>query len=339
MAAAIVVIVAGLRAAQAIVVPFVVAVFLAMICLPFLNWLRQKGLPSWAALVVISVVIVVAGLVVMGVIGSSVNSLRNQLPEYEKSVARLQENVLKWLDEHGIEGEEGFRRENFDAKRAVSLFGNLLAALASMLSNALVIIFILIFMLLEAADLPGKLRAISRGTNVMEGRWEVIQGSVRQYVTIKTRLSALTGALVAIWLWILGVDFALLWGLLAFLFNYIPNVGSLIAAVPAIVLAQLQPVGGGFALALYTTVGYLAINGVIGNILEPRLMGRGLGLSALVVFLSLLFWGWVLGPIGMLFSVPLTMIVKIVLDNSDDLQWVAILLSGDVPQAPAVPQD
>ena len=140
------------------------------------------------------------------------------------------------------------------------------------------------------------------------------------------------GLLIAAWLWLLGVDFPLLWGLLAFLLNFIPNIGSFIAAVPAVVLAFLQL---NLATAAYAAAGYVALDFVIGNVIEPRLMGRGLGLSSLVVFLSLVFWGWVLGPVGMLFSVPLTMIVKIVLDSSDDLRWIAILLSSEAPAKPA----
>ncbi|MEX0678600.1 MAG: AI-2E family transporter [Pirellulales bacterium] len=332
--AAFVVIVAGLRAAQPIVVPFIVAAFLAMICLPPLRWLKEKGLPTWLALLVITAIIFVVGLVIVGVIGSSVNELREQLPKYQQRVADLQEELTKWLRERDI--NFGFRvdQESFDAQRALSLFGGMLGALGSVLSDALVIVFTLIFILLEAADFPAKLRAIARDGGSATGRLEKIQANVRRYVSLKTRISFLTGVLVTAWLWLLGVDFPLVWGLLAFLFNYVPNIGSFIAAVPAIVLAFLQ---FGTAWAALAASGYLVIEVVIGNVIEPRLMGRGLGLSALVVFVSLVFWGWVLGPVGMLFSVPLTMIVKIVLDNSEDLQWLAILLSSEAPEKPARP--
>ncbi len=327
-AAAFVVIVAGLRAAQPIVVPLVVAMFLAMLCLPMLNWLREKRVPAWLALLVIITLIVVVALVIVAVIGSSATQLREQLPVYQERVAKLQEDAIAWLRDHDIDVGHGFQRESFDAQRALSLFGNLLSALGSMISDALVIVFTLIFILLEAADFPAKLRAIGGEHSELGQRLAAIQTSVRQYVSIKTRLSLLTAVLVTVWLWFLGVDFPLLWGLLAFLFNYIPNIGSFIAAVPAVVLAFLQL---GLGPCVYAALGYLVINVVVGSILEPRLMGRGLGLSALVVFVSLVFWGWVLGPIGMLFSVPLTMIVKIVLDNSEDMKWVAILLSSEAP--------
>jgi predicted PurR-regulated permease PerM len=327
--AAFVVIVAGLRAAQPIVVPFIVSAFLAMICLPPLKWLEEKGLPSWLALLVIVGVIVVAGTLVVGIVGSSVSELHAQLPVYERRVAEIQADITRWLNERDIDLGLKFDPADFDAQRALSLFGTLLGALGSVLGNALVIVFTLLFMLLEAADFPAKLRAISGGSGTLAGRVESIQANVRRYVSIKTRISLLNGLLVAGWLWLLGVDFPLLWGLLTFILNFVPNIGSFIAAAPAVVLAFLQ-----FDLfrAGLAAAGYIVLETVVGNVLEPRWMGRGLGISPLVVFVSLVFWGWVLGPVGMLFSVPLTMIVKIVLDSSDELRWVAILLGSDPPQ-------
>jgi predicted PurR-regulated permease PerM len=330
--AAFVVIVAGLRAAQPIVVPLVVATFIAMICMPALKWLQDKGLPTWLAFLAISTVVVLFGLLIVGVVGTSVNQMRQQLPEYQERVADLQHDLIAWLKAKNIDVSAQLEQETFNARRAVSLFGEMLSALGSVLSDALVIVFTLIFMIFEAAEMPAKLRAISGGDNSLSMRIENIQSSLRRYITMKTQLSALTSILVTFWLLWLGVDFALLWGLLAFLFNYIPNIGSIIAAIPAVVLALLQL---GVPTAAYAAVGYLAINGIIGNAIEPRIMGRGLGLSPLVVFVSLIFWGWVLGPIGLLFSVPLTMIVKIVLDHSEDMQWLGILLGAEAPRRKA----
>jgi predicted PurR-regulated permease PerM len=330
--AAFVVIVAGLRAAQPIVVPLIVAAFIAMICLPALHWLQGKGLPTWAALGAIATVIVLFGLVIVGVIGTSVNQMREELPEYQARVIELEKQLRDWLKEKGIDLTAQMEQETFNPERAISLFGEMLGALGSVLGDALVIIFTLLFMVFEAAELPAKLRAISDGDDRLIRRMDKIQDSVRRYITLKTQISLLNAVLVTLWLWWLGVDFALLWGLLTFLFNFIPNIGSIISAIPPVVLALLQ---FGFPTALLVTSGYLVIETVVGNLIEPRLMGRGLGLSPLVVFVSLLFWGWVLGPIGMLFSVPLTMVVKIVLDNSQDMQWLGVLLGAEAPKGKA----
>jgi predicted PurR-regulated permease PerM len=150
---------------------------------------------------------------------------------------------------------------------------------------------------------------------------------VQRYLAVKTTVSLVTGAAIAIWTGLVGLDFALVWGLLAFLLNYIPTIGSIIAAAPAVLLATVQL---GLGPALLVGVGFLVVNTVLGNIVEPALMGRAVGLSTLVVFTSLVFWGWVWGPVGMLLSVPLTMIVKIFLENSDELRWIAVLL--DTPK-------
>jgi AI-2 transport protein TqsA len=336
--AAFVVIVAGLRAAQAIVVPFLLAAFLTLLSLPMLLWFQKKGLPTWMALMVITAIVILIGLVLVGAVGSSVNELRLQLPAYQERVADIQEDLIDWLKARGIEARAGLDEQIFDTGRVLSLFGNMLGALGALLNNALIIVFMLIFMQLEAADLPGKLRTLAPDSDI-SARLERIQISVWRYFRLKTRISFLTGILVTVWLWLLGVDFPLLWGLLAFLFNFVPTIGSFIAAVPALLVAVLQPEISGQAasvtdslfLAAYTVLGYLVINVVIGNVIEPRVMGSGAGLSTLVVFLSLVFWGWVFGPVGMVLSVPLTMVVKIVLDNSQGLQWVAILLGSDVP--------
>ena len=126
--------------------------------------------------------------------------------------------------------------------------------------------------------------------------------------------------------WALGVDFPLLWAMLAFLLNYIPTIGSIIAAVPAVLIALVQ-LGPGEASA--TAIGFVGINMVFGNIIEPRLMGYGVGVSPLVVFIGLFFWGWVFGPIGMLLSVPLTMTLKLALESDKRTRWIAILIGSE----------
>ncbi|MFC1830105.1 AI-2E family transporter [Thermodesulfobacteriota bacterium] len=198
----------------------------------------------------------------------------------------------------------------------------------SVLTNGFLIIMTVIFMLLEASGMPAKLYAITGGSADSLANYHKFIDNVKQYMAIKTAVSLITGVLVTILLTIVGVDFPMLWGLLAFLLNYVPNIGSIIAAIPAVLLATIQL---GLAKAGITAAVYLVINIVMGNIVEPRFMGRGLGLSTLIVFLSLLFWGWVLGPVGMLLSVLLTMTAKIALDSREETRWLSILLGPELP--------
>ena len=151
---------------------------------------------------------------------------------------------------------------------------------------------------------------------------------LNKYLAIKTLVSAATGVIAALWLLYLGVDFPLVLGLLAFLLNYIPTLGSIIAAVPAVILAFMQ---FGPGMAGITALGYVAMNVGLGNVLEPRLQGRGLGLSPMVVFLSLIFWGWLLGLVGILLAIPLTMTAKLAFEETPRYQWLAILLGPERP--------
>ena len=186
--------------------------------------------------------------------------------------------------------------------------------------------------MLEASGFPVKLRQALNNPDDSLEHFQKITENIKHYLALKTLLSLATGCCVTVMLLMIGVDYAILWGIIAFLLNYIPNIGSIIASVPAVLLAFVQ-FGPGKAAAV--AVGYLAINMLFGPILEPKIMGRGLGLSTLVVFMSLVFWGWVLGPVGMLLSVVLTMIVKIAMESRDDTRWLGILLGS--PEAPETP--
>jgi len=180
-------------------------------------------------------------------------------------------------------------------------------------------------MLLESKSFVYKFSLISSQPRETQVKVAEIVSNVNRYLTLKTLTSLSTGILVALWLWIIGVDYPVLWGLLAFLLNFIPNIGSLIAAIPAVLLAIIQLNAAG---VIWTMVGYLIINLIIGSLVEPRIMGRGLGISTLVIFLSLIFWGWVLGPIGMFLSTPLTMAAKIAFETNEETRWFAVLLSS-----------
>jgi predicted PurR-regulated permease PerM len=152
---------------------------------------------------------------------------------------------------------------------------------------------------------------------------QVFVEKLREYMSMKTIISMMTGVIIALAMWLIGLDYPMLWGVLAFMLNFVPNIGSIIAAVPAVMLALVQ-LGG--TSALLVTAVYVAVNILIGSVIEPRYMGKGLGLSTLVVFVSLVFWGWVLGPVGMLLSVPLTITVKLALDCKPETQWLGHLL-------------
>ena len=324
--AAIVIIIAGIREASAILIPFLLAVFIAVIGGPFVFWLKRKGVPS--ALAVLAVVLVILGIGIgMGaVLSTSFNGFFQQMDAYKASLNQQMDALFVWLKAMGVHLDWELLRQVVNPGEAMQLVATLLAGLGGVLTNAFLIILTVVFILLEASGFPAKLRAAKGDPKASFRAFEEFTHAVQGYLAIKTAVSLATGLAAALWVALLGLDFPLLWGLLAFLFNYVPTIGSIVAAVPAMLLALVQL--GPFP-ALMVGVGYLCINFAFGSVIEPRFMGRGLGLSTLVVFLSLVFWGWVLGPVGMLLSVPLTMTAKIGLESSDTTRWLAILLGSE----------
>jgi predicted PurR-regulated permease PerM len=324
IAASLVVIIAGLRAASAIVLPFLASVFLAVFSLPILYWLKRLKVPNPLAVLgtMLFVIAVLSGIGLL--VGGSVNSFTEAAPHYRDRLQELTLNLREWLATQGIDLTDVGNLELINAGAVMDLAGNLFRAVTRLLQQTATVLLTMTFILLEAAGFPAKLEA-ALGKNGGLGRFTKVHSEVQRYLGIKAVISLATGILVGCWLWGLGVDFPLVWALLAFLMNFIPTLGSLLAGVPAVLLALVQ-YGPGRALAV--AIGYLVINLILGTFIEPHFMGRRFGLSTLVVFLSLVFWGWVWGPVGMLLSVPLTMILKILMENSDDFRWLAMLLDA-----------
>jgi len=326
--AALIIIIAGLKTAQALLVPFLLAFFISVICAGPFYWLQQHKVPAPVALLLVIGFVMLSGFIVLTLVGTSVNDFTNQLPLYQEKLRSQTFVLFEWLEKMGVKLSRQVLLEHFDPAALMQSAASMLAKAGGVLTNSFLILLTVIFILLEAAGMPNKLRAALADADSSLASFEKFVTSVRQYLAIKTLVSLATGIIVSVGLMLLGLDYALLWGMIAFLLNYVPNIGSIIAAVPAILLAVVQ-LGPGYALVVALI--YLITNIVMGNAVEPRMMGQKLGLSALVVFLSLVFWGWILGPVGMLLSVPLTMIVKIALEVNDSTRWLAILLSSDAP--------
>ena len=331
--AAFVVVVAGMSAAKVILVPFLLAAFIAIISAPPLFWLQRKGLPTWLALVIVIIGVLFIGLLVAYLFGSSVKDFSTDLPVYEAKLKQQTALIVDWLEKVGLDISGFALTKIFNPGAVMKLVAVLLNSLGNVLTNGFLILMTVVFMLLEASSFPAKLRTVLSDPQSSLTRLDIFISNVKHYMAIKTLISLVTGIFITIWLTIIGVDYPLLWGLLAFALNYVPNIGSIIAAVPAVLLAIIQL---GLMRALFAAVGYIAINLLMGSVVEPRFMGRGLGLSTLVVFLSLLFWGWILGPVGMLLSVPLTITAKIALDSRDDTRWIAVLLGPESISKPKI---
>lgn len=328
--AALVIIVAGLKQAGTLLLPFLVAVFFSMLAAPIVLWIEQRGIPP--ALAVLTTMVGVLG-VMMGfgaLVTTSITGFEEALPGYRAALDSMFRQVVEELAGRGFDLSAALQGEKLEPGVVVGMAGSFMGGIIAALSNTALVMFTMVFILLEVAGFPRKLRAAIGRPDADLSEFTEIMAEVQRYLGMKTVVSAVTGLCAALLLMVVGVDFALLWGLVAFLLNFIPTVGSIIAAVPPLAVTLVQPELGLLSF-LVVAGGYLVINTVIGNIIEPQLVGRRLGLSPLVVFLSLVFWGWVWGPLGMLLSVPLTIAVRIVLERNEDLHWIAVLL-GPSPE-------
>jgi len=414
VSAAIIVILAGLKAAQSLISPFLLAVFFALILTPPLRWLKKKGLSEGIAILVLSTFVFLLGLGIILIFSNSLTRFAAKLPTYKEKVTAGYVTIDGWINsivdkvsalgesiqqfnpiEFGdsesepcslpgpypkdIADEEGTIRESFStgdekifipstveewlAERQSDLprENNVIAPSRNLrppplrsseklsLSNVVpvntlissvqiginlllnivtvssLVIIMVVFMLIEAARMPDKIKEAFGGRDLSNEYFKKIADDTWNYMKIKTIICFLTGAATTIGLWFLGVEYAILWGLLMFFLNYIPSIGQVIASVPPILLALID---GGVSLALWVTLWLILVNSVFGLGIEPRYMGSGLGISSLVVLLSLIFWGWLLGPVGMFLSAPLTMVLKIVLQNGEKTRWIAVLLSN-----------
>ena len=331
LAASTVVIIAGLRAASRIIVPFLLSVFVVIISLPLQNWLLSRRVPRSLAVVLTLAadVLVFVGFGLL--VGGSVQGFSEKADEYQKNLVALVKSLDHWLNPLGLqistEAVTDFLRKN-----VFSIFKNALLQGASIVTNLLLVGFTILFLLFEAAGFSAKFEQAMGHATENKGRIKKIKRDIQQYLLVKTLVSLATGLVIGVSLALMGLDFPILWGLLAFLLNYIPNLGSILAAVPPVLLGLIQ-VSPGRALGIACV--FVAANTLLGNLIEPHLMGRRIGMSTLVVFLSLVFWGWVWGPFGMILSVPLTMIVKILLENTEDLRWIAVILGTGKDHIPA----
>ena len=320
-----VIVVAGMKAATALVVPLFCAVFLSVLSLPLLRWLGRIGLPGSIALILVLLGMVTLAGIVLIVIGSSLAGFESEFTEYSESLRALYSRVRTWMAQY-IDVSDGVHSA-IDPQALLVYIGQAASQLGALMSNVFVILLMVAFLLAEAGSLESKLREVSGDPEAAIARVEGISHGINQYFSIKIAVSFLTGLLVYALLFAVGVDHPALWSFLAFLLNFVPNIGSFLAAIPAILLALVQPELG-LGSAMVVMVGFALINVTIGSVLEPRIMGKGLDLSNLVVFLSLLFWGWVLGPVGMLLSVPLTVAAKIILEVFPEGRPIARLLGG-----------
>ncbi|WP_168016451.1 AI-2E family transporter [Halomonas salinarum] len=333
--AALVVIIGGMKLGSSLLVPLLLSLFIAVICTSPVHWLHRLGvglrLSVWLTLMVIGLLLSLLGLLLV----NSVNTFIEALPELESQLYDDYLGILNWLAGMGVSIRPERFSEWLDPTKATQLIPALLGEVGNILMQSVIVALLVIFLLFETLNFREKVSQALMNPAPSLQRFNEFSLTLKRYLAVKTLISLVTGVLVWLSCKILGVDFPLLWATLAFGFNYIPNIGSVLAAIPPVLLLLVSSQGGIFPAALLAG-SFLGINFVMGNLVEPRVMGRALGLSTFVAFLSLVVWGWILGTAGLLLSVLLTMTLKIALDSHPQTRWMARLL-GPGYERPVVP--
>lgn len=324
--AAFVIIIAGINLAQSVVVLFLVSFFIALLGTPPVLWLKEKRIPSGFAVFIVMSVMIIIIFLISAQIGSSFSSFSDELPLLQSRIREQVLDLIVLLKSKGLVVKEKFFLEYINPEAIVRLTAGLLSGLSSVLYDLILILLTVTFILLEVSSFPIKLRTILGDPKQVFPRFTEFVVDMKRYMVIKTIINLAAGILIALWMYILGVQYPVLWGFLAFLLHYIPNIGSVIAAIPAALLALVQL---GMGSALLVIAGNIFIGFIIGNVIEPRLMGRKFGLSTLVVFLSLIFWGSLLGFIGAILCIPLTMTLKFAFESNENTRWIAVLLGSE----------
>jgi AI-2 transport protein TqsA len=321
--AALIIIFAGAIYAKTIITPFLLALFISIICAKPVSWLVTKRIPRWLALIVVIIgtVVVFSGFTFL--IGGTISSFSGNVAQYESTLSTIGNSFIQFLNDKGFKIPKDQISTLVQPGKVLEFTAKALNELIRMMGNTFLIFLIFIFMLVEFGSFSVKAKAILSASDKSISYISSITKNVRHYLWIKSLFSLSIGILTYIALLIIGVDYPILWALISGLMEFIPNIGSVLATVPTCLFALVQLGMGG---ALWTLGSFIVIHNTLGNVIEPRVMGKGLGLSTLVVFLSLLFWGFILGPVGMVLSVPVTMTLKIILEQNKKTRWLAILL-------------
>lgn len=327
LTAGTIIILGAIYTASTFLIPILLALIFAVLFWAPLTALQRRGLSAGMALSVVLVAVVIVSILFVILMGVAMAGFADAIPEYQ---ARLTEQLQGLGDMLRARGIEPGQLSSLGEDRTINIgavLSYVLGAVSQLFSYAFIILFYIIFMLVEATSFQNKIKRAFKDNANAYGYFAEVMDSMQYYMVIKTQINAITGLGIGATLWFIGLDFAILWGFVAFLLNYVPNFGSIIAAIPAVMLAFVQ---FGISWQFWTVLGiYVAVNILVGYVVEPKMMGRGLGLSALVVLVAVIFWGWILGPVGLILSVPITVALKIFMDSYPGSRWLAVMLGSD----------
>ena len=323
--AAFVIILAGMSHAEAFLNPLLMAFFISIICAQPVIWLKKRNVSSGLAVLIVLLGLLTLYFGLNWLVGSSLSLFLKDVTKYQDNLSELTDSAARFFSDKGINIAVFGGSGSMDPSKVMQHTEAFIKEIQAIVSKEITFIFLTIFLMTEIEVIGAKFRVLAKGSEATVEYLRRIGRSIRHYLSIKSMTSLATGVLVGLSLALIGVDYPILWGMIAFLLNYIPTIGSILAAIPGITFSMLQL---GFPATFWTIGVYIFTNVAIGSVLEPRVMGKGMGLSTSVVFFALIFWGFVLGPVGMFLSVPITMAIKIILEYNPATKWIAIMLGN-----------
>ncbi|MEU7907628.1 AI-2E family transporter [Actinoplanes sp. NPDC049118] len=332
--AGVVIAVAGLRGVAHLIAPVFLALMLTVTVSPLSVWLRRHGAPVWVAMLTTVTVVYVVLFGLGTAMAVSVAQLIDLLPTYQAQFTQLQADLVSALSRLGIsEAQLSDVVERASPSAVTNLVGWVFGGLTSVLSDAVFLLAVLLFMCLDAVSFPARLQSTAGQRPQVVTALRSFAHGTRSYLLVSTVFGLIVAVIDTLMLWALDIPLPVLWGLLAFITNYIPNIGFVIGLVPPALLGLLD---GGVEKMVAVIALYCVVNFVIQSVIQPKIVGDVVGLSSTVSFLSLVFWAWVLGPLGALLAIPLSLLTKgLLVDIDPSTQWINVLLSGGSAPAPA----
>jgi len=324
--AALVVIIGGMRYASGVLNPIFVALFVVMGISPVLDWMRRKKIPAWVAIAIVTVAFLALAAALGGIVASYVGSFGERLNVYQDKLSEMISDVQTWLGGHGIDTTSQYFSGVVDVERITNSVQDLLFSVVDAFNNVFLMILIILFMLAQVYSFPQRVYSMLCLSARFEASFKSFAEVTRSYLFTKGWLALIAAILSTGVYFAFGVDFALLWGIFFFVLSFIPNFGFIISVIPPFAVTVLEH---GWTRAFIVLGVIVVMNFIVDNILAPRFMSRSVGLSTLAVFLSLIIWAWILGPVGALISVPLTLMVKqLVFDSYESTRFLSMFLTG-----------
>jgi predicted PurR-regulated permease PerM len=341
--AALSILLLAMQAASEILSPILLALILAICASPMIHWLMKKGLSGGLALGITIVIVVLIIVLLVWMVGASLQNFNDTMTEYQERFTEIEQQLGGALSNLGVDLETLGEDEDTSPMSIVGFAAQFVGGIVSSVSNWFLILMTSVFFMLEVTSIQRKLDNLLHGEDDPDVPKIVsLAAGLRQYMVINAFVGALAAVVNTIFLAIMGVEFAVLWGILSFFFSFVPNVGFIISVIPPAILALIQ---FGVTEMLIVIGAYVVINFLVDNVIKPRFIEEGVNISATVTFLSLIIWGWVLGPIGAILAVPMSIIVQAILANNEETRWMAYLMGsgkdpydpdGDADEDPAV---